>query len=121
MPAKILVIDDAEHLRSILKVTLEFKGYAVDAAGDGAQGLAWATMNDYGLIFCDIDMPTMNGIEFTARYRAHPRGKAPVIMLTAEGSELIQKALAAGATAAISKPFEPIRVLQEVEKHLGKA
>jgi CheY-like chemotaxis protein len=81
--------------------------------------LALADERDYDLIFCDIEMPTMNGIEFVARFRDRHGATTPVIMLTAESDELTRKALAAGATAAIHKPFEPIRMLQDIEKCLG--
>jgi CheY-like chemotaxis protein len=117
--SRVLVIDDSEHLRTVLKITLEFKGHVVDEAGDGAAALALADERDYDLIFCDIEMPTMNGIEFVARFRDRHGATTPVIMLTAESDELTRKALAAGATAAIHKPFEPIRMLQDIEKCLG--
>ena len=64
-------------------------------------------------------MPTMNGVDFVARYRDRHGAATPVIMLTAESDDLMRKALAAGATAALSKPFEPIRVLQQIEKYLN--
>jgi two-component system, chemotaxis family, chemotaxis protein CheY len=119
MSARILVIDDAEHLRSILQLTLEFEGYTVVTAGNGIEGLERAAEGALDMIFCDIDMPGMNGVEFVARYRAQYGEVTPIIMLTAEGDDLIQKALAVGATAALHKPFEPIRVQKEVEKRLG--
>jgi two-component system chemotaxis response regulator CheY len=119
MSANVLVIDDAEHIRTMLQLTLEFEGHRVATAADGAEALAKARDDRFDLIFCDIDMPGMNGLEFVARYREHLDARTPIIMLTAEGGELIQKALAAGATAVVHKPFEPIRVLKEVEKYLG--
>jgi len=119
MSANILVIDDAEHIRTMLQLTLQFEGHRVVTAGDGADALAKARAERFDLIFCDIEMHIMNGLEFVARYRDQVDAKTPIIMLTAEGAELIEKALAAGATAVIRKPFEPIRVLKEIEKHLG--
>ena len=71
--ARILIIDDADHMREVLRLTLEFKGHQVDAAADGAAGLALALANNYNIIFCDIEMPVMNGIEFVARQRAQSR------------------------------------------------
>ena len=120
MSALILIIDDAEHLRAIMKMTLEFKGYTVHEAGDGREGLDAARAYSFDLIFCDIEMPVMNGIEFVRRFRAEVSLATPIVMLTAEGSGPIGHALSAGATAAVSKPFEPIRLLKEIERHLNQ-
>jgi two-component system chemotaxis response regulator CheY len=118
-PRRILVIDDAEHLRTVLELTLKFKGYEVVTAADGQAGLEAARAGAFDLVFCDIEMPVMNGIEFVKRYRAEVSRETPILMLTAEGSELVAQALAAGATSAFVKPFEPIRLLKEVEQRLG--
>jgi two-component system, chemotaxis family, chemotaxis protein CheY len=116
---RILVIDDAEHLRTVLELTLKFKGYEVVTAANGQEGLEAARAGAFDLVFCDIEMPVMNGIEFVKRFRSEVSRETPVLMLTAEGSELINQALAAGATSAFIKPFEPIRLLKEVEQRLG--
>jgi two-component system chemotaxis response regulator CheY len=118
MKGSILLIDDADHIRLMLKLTLEFQGHGVTTACNGIEGMARAAEATFDIIFCDIDMPEMNGLEFVARFREKHGTKTPIIMLTAEGGELIQKAMAAGATASISKPFEPIRVLKEVQNQL---
>jgi CheY-like chemotaxis protein len=120
MSPRILIIDDADHLRSVLKLTLEFKGYEVTDAGDGREALDAAHAQAFDLIFCDIEMPVMNGIEFVRHYRAEVSPATPIIMLTAEGNEPIGRALAAGATAVIHKPFEPISLLDEINRHLNE-
>lgn len=121
MAARILIIDDSEHLRVVLKLTLEFKGYEAHLAGDGREGLEAVTrQGPFDLIFCDIDMPVMNGLEFVRRYRAEVSSATPIIMLTAEGGELISGALAVGANAAVRKPFEPIQMLREIDKYLNE-
>jgi two-component system chemotaxis response regulator CheY len=120
MSARILVIDDSEHLNCILKLTLEFKGYEVFAAENGLEGLETVKIKGpFDLILCDIEMPVMNGVEFVRRYRTETGLATPIIMLTAEGTELISHALASGATAAILKPFEPIQLMNEIEKYLN--
>lgn len=119
MSAKILIIDDSEQLRSILELTLKFKGYEVTTAADGQQGLMAASTQAFDLIFCDIEMPVMNGLEFVRAWREKSGSRPPIIMLTAEGSEVIGKALAAGADGAISKPFEPIQLLAEIAQRLA--
>jgi two-component system, chemotaxis family, chemotaxis protein CheY len=121
MNRRILVIDDAEHLRAILKLTLEFGGYEVVDAGDGREGMAAAQAGPFDLIFCDIEMPAMNGIEFVRQYRRDISPSTPIIMLTAEGDELIRRAMEAGATGVIKKPFEPMVLLDLIGKHLAEA
>jgi CheY-like chemotaxis protein len=115
---RILVIDDAEHLRTVLKLTLEFEGYEVVTADNGQSGLDATRAGAFDLVFCDIEMPVMNGIEFVRRYRAEIDAATPILVLTAEGSELVAQALAAGATSAFVKPFEPIRLLRELQRRL---
>ena len=117
MSPRILVIDDSENLRSVLRLTLEFRGHEVTAAADGAEALDLARTGGFDLIFCDIEMPAMNGIDFVRRYRADGGG-APIIMLSAESDNLLRQALAAGATDAIAKPFEPIALFAILDRHL---
>lgn len=119
MNARILVIDDSEHLQSVLKLTLEFKGYEVSVADNGREGLEAARAGAFDLIFCDIEMPVMNGVEFVRRFRAEVSPATPIIMLTAENAEVIGHALASGATAAVQKPFEPILLLEQIGKYLS--
>lgn len=121
MSAHILIIDDADHIRSVLAVTLEFKGYSVTGAENGQAGLDAAAAHKPDFIFCDIEMPVMNGLEFVRRFRAEVDPNTPILMLTAEGDELIKRAMEAGATGSIRKPFEPIQLLKLLEKHLGGA
>ena len=61
--AKILVIDDERAIRNTLKEILEFEGYTVDVAENGRTGLERALTGTYDLIFTDIKMPEMDGIE----------------------------------------------------------
>lgn len=118
MSTRILIVDDSDHIREMLKMTLEFKGYLVTAAEDGRGGLQFALAEPYDLILCDIDMPVMNGLEFVRQYRESVSTATPLIMLTAEGNELTGRAMTAGATAIINKPFEPLAMLDEIEKYL---
>jgi CheY-like chemotaxis protein len=116
---RILIIDDVEHLRTVLALTLRFKGYAVELAEDGRDGLERVrAAGPFDLIFCDIEMPVMNGIDFVRHYRAEYGPETPLVMLTAGDDAMIAQAMAAGATTHMIKPFEPIRLLEEVERHL---
>ncbi|MCL5271088.1 MAG: response regulator [bacterium] len=118
MSAHILIIDDAESMVDVLKLTLEFAGHHVTVATNGREGLEKCRIVRFDLIFCDIDMPEMNGLEFTRRFRAEIDPKTPLIILSAEEGGLIAQALAAGATTALSKPFEPIRLMKDIEQFL---
>lgn len=120
MSARILIIDDSEHLRAMLSATLQFKRYRVTDAENGHAGLQAALAGPHDLILCDIDMPVMNGLEFVRRFREQVSPQTPILMLTAEDTDLTSRALSAGATAILYKPFEPIALLKEIERHLGK-
>jgi CheY-like chemotaxis protein len=123
MSARILVIDDSEHLRQVIQMTLAFKGHRVTSAGDGAEALQRVgeaqSEGGFDLIYCDIEMEGMDGIEFVRQYRAKYGTETPIVMLTAEEGPVLRKAIEAGATDVVIKPFEPIRLLEEVERYLG--
>ena len=68
--AKILVIDDERAIRNTLKEILEFEGYTVEVAENGRVGLDMALATKYDLIYTDIKMPEMDGMEFLLSYRA---------------------------------------------------
>ena len=67
--AKILVIDDERAIRNTLKDILEFEGYTVEVAENGRVGLECALSSTFDLIFTDIKMPEMDGLEFLQTYR----------------------------------------------------
>lgn len=120
MSPRILAIDDTEHLRTVIKLTLQFKKYDVSLACDGVEGLEAARAGQFDLILCDIEMPRMGGVEFVRQYRAAFGSATPIVMLTAEGDEKIAAARAAGANDAISKPFEPLHLFAAIDKHLNQ-
>ncbi len=117
MSGRILIIDDADHLREVLKMTLEFKSYEVTMASNGQEGMEAARAGTFDLIFCDIDMPVMNGMDFVRKFRAELGAETPIVMLTAEDQSHINTALEAGANGALVKPFDPIMLLNEIEKY----
>lgn len=119
MGANILVIEDSEDFRELLRMTLEFKGHTVRCAADGAEGLEAAREETFDLIISDLEMPILSGVEFVRRFRAASKEPTPVIVLSAANDELVHQALAAGASGYVAKPFEPIELLKEIEKYLG--
>ena len=123
MSKKILVVDDKQELRTLLKSYLTEEGFEVITAGDGQEALFLARSEKPDLILLDIMMPEMNGYEFM---RAHNRAAdTPVILLTAKLDENDKVlGLELGADDYVTKPFSPreltarVRaVLRRVEKH----
>ena len=114
--AKILVIDDERAIRNTLKEILEFEGYTIELAENGRLGLDKALSTTYDLIFTDIKMPEMDGMEFLHTYRSSCSQQgvedAPVVMITGHGSvDNAVEALKSGAFDFIQKPLDLNRLL----------
>ena len=114
--AKILIIDDERAIRNTLKEILEFEGYITDVAENGRTGLDRALAGAYDLIFTDIKMPELDGLEFLSHYRAgmaeHNSEEAPVVVITGHGSvDTAVDALKGGAFDFIQKPLDLNRLL----------
>ncbi len=107
----ILVVDDHFGDRETLKVILEGKGYRVAAAGDGAEAIRMVKEGHYDIIFLDIRLPDMNGVETFEQVKSiDPR--AVVIMMTGyTEAELVERAISSGAYTCIHKPFNMERVI----------
>lgn len=107
---KILVAEDTPASRFVLCKSLEKRGHETITAEDGAQALALAQIESPDLIFMDIQMPVMNGLEAARRLRASNAAAAniPIIALTAQSSTVDREAaLAAGMVDFIAKPVRP--------------
>jgi len=119
MAKTVLIIDDSNSLRALVKLSLCRAGYAVIEACDGKDGL---TQLDKAakvhLIVCDVNMPNMDGITMVTHVKEHAKHKfIPVIMMTtADESSKIAQAKAAGARAWLTKPFNPPQLLDAVSK-----
>ncbi|MBR1481162.1 MAG: sigma-54-dependent Fis family transcriptional regulator [Paludibacteraceae bacterium] len=111
--AKILVIDDERAIRNTVKEVLEFEGYAVDTAEDGKRGLEMAQGGAYDLIYSDVKMPEMDGMEVLAALRSAESGvTCPVVMISGHGDiRTAVDALKAGAWDFIEKPLGLDRLL----------
>lgn len=114
--AKILVIDDERAIRNTLKEILEFEGYSVEVAENGRTGLEQSLSTPFDLIFTDIKMPEMDGMEFLSQYREgmaqHNSEEAPVVVITGHGSvDTAVEALKSGAFDFIQKPLDLNRLL----------
>lgn len=121
MSKTILTIDDSKAVRDMVACTLGPEGYAVIGAEDGAAGLAKLKSHRPQLVITDLNMPTMNGIEFIKAARSDPSGQGvPIVMLTTETApEMKAQGKAAGATGWIDKPFDAARLVAMGGKLLG--
>ena len=121
--AKILVIDDERAIRNTLKEILEFEGYTVEVAENGRVGLDMALATKYDLIYTDIKMPEMDGMEVLQAYRKSMQENggedAPVVMISGHGTvETAVDALKSGAYDFIVKPLDLNRLLVTTQRAL---
>jgi CheY-like chemotaxis protein len=122
MALKILVADDATFIRDMIKKQLRDRipGVEIFDAMDGARAFALFKKNDIDLILSDWEMPLMTGEELLRNVRALPQGvKTPFIMISSRGDrDHIVKAIQAGVSDYISKPFTPEEFHKKVHKQL---
>lgn len=117
---KILVVDDEERMRKLVRDFLVKKGYQVIEASNGAEALdIFFEKNDISLVILDVMMPKLNGYQTLSEIREY--SKVPVIMLTAKGEEKDELAgFELGADEYISKPFSPKILVARVEALLRR-
>lgn len=119
--AKILVIDDERSIRSTLKDILEFEKHAVVLAENGKVGLEAAQSATFDLIFSDIKMPEMDGIELLSALKEQEI-EAPVVMISGHGNiETAVECIKKGAFDFIEKPIDLNRLLITVRNALDKS
>ncbi|OLN23519.1 DNA-binding response regulator [Domibacillus antri] len=117
---KILVVDDEERIRRLLRMYLERENYIIDEAADGEEALAKATEGDYDCILLDLMMPGKDGIEVCRELRETKA--TPVIMLTAKGEEANRvQGFEVGTDDYIVKPFSPREVVLRVKALLRRS
>lgn len=121
MAKTILIVDDEERMRSLLRTYLSAEGYRVVTAADGCEAITLARKEKPDLVILDIMMPNMNGYEFIKLYRAEDRAGA-VIMLTARVEEAdAVLGLELGADDYVTKPFSPRVLVARVRAVLRRA
>lgn len=121
MSKKILIADDSDDIRSLIKMTLKFKGYAVDECDDGQKALDALNANSaYDLLITDIAMPRMTGLQLVEKLRADDRfAKLPIVVCSAENKAIQEDILTKGASTILVKPFSPKDLLDLVGRILG--
>lgn len=117
---KILVVEDGEVERELVRLTLERAGYMVVAAEDGERGFEAAVAERPDLIVTDFWMPEADGARFVRRVRETPALAAtPVLVVTGFGEGGATLALVGGADAYEPKPLDPDALLRAVERLLA--
>ena len=122
MPS-VLIVDDDPFIRKLIATTLEdVAGFEVAEAGDGVEAVEVAEQAPPELVFLDLDMPRMDGLEVCRRLRARPAtASATIVVLTAAAGDAAEReAEGAGADLFLTKPFSPLELLRLVDD-LGPA
>jgi two-component system cell cycle response regulator DivK len=122
MTKRILVVEDQEDNRRIIRDLLTSAGYELIEAQDGEAGVRLAKEHRPDLILMDIQLPVLDGYEATRRIKADPELRAiPIVVVTSyalSGDD--QKAVAAGCDGYVAKPFSPRQLLATVRKFLDE-
>ena len=122
MSKRILVVEDQEDNRQIVRDLLSASGYELTDAITGEEGVALAKRDRPDLILMDIQLPGIDGYEATRRIKADPELRhIPIIVVTSyalSGDD--QKAFAAGCDGYVTKPFSPRLLLAKIREYLPK-
>ncbi len=123
MNKKVLVVDDEEIVRTVLKTHLVKWGYRVTEASDGEEAIRQMVKDHFDLLICDILMPKKNGWEVLQEVKSNPKTKdIPVIVLTAKNEDPdMFKGYGLGANYYMTKPFTKAQLQHGIELMLGKA
>jgi two-component system chemotaxis response regulator CheY len=120
MALDVMIVDDSAAIRKILQrilTQLQVPLGEVHEAGDGREALELLKTKSVGLIFTDINMPNMDGIELLTRLKATDAFKSvPIVMVTTEGSQAkVLQALELGAVGYVRKPFTAEHIKEKLE------
>jgi len=121
---KILIVDDSSTMRKIVMRTLRQAGYdgaEISEASDGVEGLTALDDCDVDLVFSDVNMPNMNGLEFVKELRGRESSAStPVVMVTTEsGVDAMDEAKSLGASGYVVKPFTADKLRDVLEDVLS--
>ncbi|HEV7857950.1 MAG TPA: response regulator [Pyrinomonadaceae bacterium] len=118
---RILVIEDDDETRELMRLALERRGFLVLTAEDGLKGYEQAVSAEPDLIITDISMPAADGVQVVRRVRDTPSiADVPIIVTTGFGSGNATYSLSQGATAYEPKPVDPDSFLSTVERLLER-
>lgn len=118
---RILIVEDDAKVASALNIRISNAGYETVLAADALSAVSVAVVAQPDLALVDINMPAGNGFTVVERIRARVPRKVPVIFITASKEPgLVDRALAAGASGFIEKPYNPVQLLTLLENVLSK-
>jgi DNA-binding response OmpR family regulator len=112
----VLVIDDDPVIVKLLRVNFELEGFNVISAGDGQEGVEKARNERPDVVISDIMMPIMNGLELVSTLKSDPStADLPVLLLSAKAQMAdVQRGFELGADDYVTKPFDPIELIDKV-------
>jgi two-component system, chemotaxis family, chemotaxis protein CheY len=116
----ILVIDDEEFIRTLIKEVLDPQGHTVITASSGKEAFQLCHERSFDLLITDLEMPDMDGIELISSLRGVQK-KLPILCISgAFSGRFLRMAKALGAVESLDKPFRMAELLAMVDKILGK-
>ncbi|MBW8825317.1 MAG: response regulator [Acidobacteria bacterium] len=123
MAVTVLVVDDDPVILRLLQVNFEMEGFAVVMASDGAEALEVAATAAPDVVVSDVMMPKMNGIELVRALKAGgATATIPVLLLSAKAQAAdVREGLDAGADDYLTKPFEPLELVERITKLLDRS
>lgn len=117
---KVLIVDDDQSTRKLVKVNLERRGYVVDEAENGMTAIQYLKQSLPDLVLLDLIMPDIDGLDVCIWLRA--QSDVPVIVLSAQDEEqMMIRALDAGADDYVTKPFSPVLLVAHLEAVLRRS
>ncbi|HUQ63677.1 MAG TPA: response regulator [Acidimicrobiales bacterium] len=119
---KVLVVDDDPVILELLRLNFEMEGFEVVSACDGRAGFERAVQEAPDVVVSDIMMPNVDGLEMLQQLRADPEtAQLPILLLSAKAQQTeIQKGLDMGADDYVTKPFDPLELLDRVNALLAQ-
>jgi DNA-binding NtrC family response regulator len=120
-PHTILIVDDEDHLRASLSFILQKESYQVETAANAEDALDFLRLHEYDLMFLDLNLPGMNGIDLLVEvHKQIPH--MPVLILTAHAAlESAIQAVRLGARDYLIKPVEPVLIVSRVAEILAES
>jgi DNA-binding response OmpR family regulator len=121
-PTTVLLVEDDPVILKLLEVNFELEGYSVLLAHDGAEGIELARSSAPDLIISDIMMPNVSGLELVKALKGDDATKGiPIILLSAKAQTAdIRAGMEAGADDYVTKPFEPLELVEHVQALLAR-
>jgi two-component system chemotaxis response regulator CheY len=121
MSKTVLIVDDASLIRSVANSAAKAAGYNTILATNGQEGFDMLEANNVDMVFSDVNMPVMGGLEMVEKIRSLEKYKfLPIVMLTTESNPVLkEKGKALGVKAWLLKPFNKDKFLLVLKKLLG--